>query len=172
MNKAFIPLIAFVALVIVLGVGLTIDPKKVPSPLIDKPAPDFELPRLLADGTISNKDMLGKVWILNVWASWCVACRAEHEIIKYIAKLELVDVIGLNYKDPAADAQSWLFELGNPYTKIAVDLDGRTGINWGVYGVPETFLIDKQGYIRYKHIGPVTAQSLEEELLPEIKKLL
>ncbi len=172
MNKAFIPLIGFVGLVIVLGVGLTIDPKKVPSPLIDKPAPDFNLPHLIQGGEISNKDMLGKVWILNVWASWCVACRAEHEIIKHLASLKLVDIIGLNYKDQAADARSWLFDLGNPYSQIAVDLDGRTGINWGVYGVPETFLIDKKGIIRYKHIGPVTAKSLQEELLPEIKKLL
>ena len=172
MNKAFIPLIGFVVLVVVLGVGLTMDPKKVPSPLIDKPAPAFDLPQLLQGGQIATKDMLGKVWLLNVWASWCVACRAEHEIIKHIAKLKIVDIIGLNYKDKAADARSWLFELGNPYTQIAVDLDGRTGINWGVYGVPETFLIDKQGIIRYKHIGPVTAKSLEQELLPEIKKLL
>ena len=107
-----------------------------------------------------------------MWASWCVACRAEHDVIKQLAKTNLVDIIGLNYKDPAADARSWLFDLGNPYTQIAVDLDGRTGIDWGVYGVPETFLIDKQGYIRYKHTGPVTPESLQNQLLPEIKKLL
>ena len=172
MNKAFVPLIGFVVLVGVLGVGLTIDPKKVPSPLIDKPAPEFDLPQLMQGGKISTKDMLGKVWVLNVWASWCVACRAEHEVIKYLAKSKMVDIIGLNYKDQAGDARSWLFDLGNPYTQIAVDLDGRAGINWGVYGVPETFLIDKLGYIRYKHIGPVTMKSLQEELIPEIKKLL
>lgn len=172
MNKAFIPLIAFVVLVVVLGVGLTIDPKKVPSPLIDKPAPAFELPQLMQSGPISTESMKGKVWVLNVWASWCVACRQEHEVIKHLAKMNLVDVVGLNYKDEPADARSWLFDLGNPYTQIAVDYPGKTGIDWGVYGVPETFLIDKQGYIRYKHIGPVTAKSLNDELIPEIKKLL
>lgn len=171
MNKAFIPLMGFVLLVIVLGIGLTIDPKKVPSVLIDKPAPQFDLPRLMHDGRISNKSMLGKVWVMNVWASWCVACRAEHEVIKNLANMKLVDVIGLNYKDEAADAKSWLFDYANPYTQIAVDYDGRTGINWGVYGVPESFLIDKQGYIRYKHIGPITPESLKNELLPAIKKL-
>lgn len=172
MKKAYIPLAAFAFLIFVLGVGLTIDPKRVPSALIDKPAPAFDLPQLMQSGQISNKDMLGKVWVLNVWASWCLACRAEHEVIKSLAKLKIVDVLGLNYKDKASDARSWLFDLGNPYTQIAVDLDGRTGINWGVYGVPETFLIDKQGYIRYKHIGPITTKSLQQELLPEIKKLL
>lgn len=172
MNKAFIPLIGFVLLVIVLGIGLTIDPKKVPSVLIDKPAPKFDLPHLMQGGRISTESMLGKVWVMNVWASWCVACRAEHEIIKHLADMKIVDIVGLNYKDEAGDARSWLFDFGNPYTQIAVDYDGRTGINFGVYGVPESFLIDKQGYIRYKHIGPVTAESLEKELLPEIKKLL
>jgi len=172
MNKAFYPLIGFVVLVVVLAVGLTIDPKRVPSPLIDKPAPDFNLPMLMQGGNIGKKDMMGKVWILNVWASWCVACRAEHEIIKQISKLNIVEIIGLNYKDEAADARSWLFEYGNPYSKIAVDRDGRTGINWGVYGVPESFLVDKEGIIRYKHIGPVTAESLEKILLPKIKQLL
>jgi len=172
MNKAFYPLIGFVILVVVLAVGLTIDPKRVPSPLIDKPAPEFNLPMLMQGGNIGNKDMLGKVWILNVWASWCVACRAEHEIIKQLSKQNIVEIIGLNYKDEAADARSWLFEFGNPYSKIAVDRDGRTGINWGVYGVPESFLVDKEGIIRYKHIGPVTAESLQKILLPKIKQLL
>ncbi len=172
MNKAFLPLVGFFGLIAVLGIGLTLDPTKVPSVLIDKPAPEFDLPDLMKGDRIGTKDMLGKVWVLNVWASWCVACRAEHEVIKYLAKLDIVEIIGLNYKDKAADARSWLFDLGNPYTRIPADLDGRTGIDWGVYGVPETFLIDKHGYIRYKHIGPITAQSLKQELLPEIKKLL
>ncbi len=172
MKKGYIPLAIFVFLIFVLGVGLTIDPNRVPSVLIDKPAPAFDLPRLMQSGQISTEDMLGKVWVLNVWASWCFACRAEHDVIKSLAKLNIVEILGLNYKDKASDARSWLFDLGNPYTQIAADLDGRTGIDWGVYGVPETFLIDKQGYIRYKHIGPITAKSLQQELLPEIKKLL
>lgn len=172
MNKAFIPLGIFMLLIIVLGIGLTLDPTKVPSVLVDKPAPEFKLPLLMQSGELTNKDMHGKVWLLNVWASWCVACRAEHEVIKSLARLNLIEVVGLNYKDEAADARSWLFELDNPYSKIIVDYDGRTGIDYGVYGVPETFLIDKQGYIRYKHIGPVTQESLNNKLLPLIKTLL
>lgn len=172
MNKAFIPLILFGLLVVLLAVGLGLDPKKVPSPLIDKPAPEFNLKQLMNDQNLNNKDMLGKVWIMNVWASWCVSCRAEHEVIKHLAQSSLVEIIGLNYKDEPADARSWLFDLGNPYSMSMIDYDGKTGINWGVYGVPETFLIDKQGYIRYKHIGPVTIDSLQNELLPEIKKLI
>lgn len=172
MNKAFIPLAIFIALLVLLAVGLGLDPKKVPSPLIDKPAPNFELPRLFSDQTISNESMKGRVWLLNVWASWCVACRAEHEVIKQISASKLVEVVGLNYKDKNADAQSWLFDLGNPYSKVAVDLDGRVGIDFGVYGVPETFLIDQKGIIRAKHIGPVTIESYKSQLLPKIQSLL
>lgn len=171
MKKAFIPLAIFIALVVLLAVGLGLDPKKVPSPLINKPAPDFDLPRLFSDENISKESMKGKVWILNVWASWCVACRSEHEVVKKIAATKIIDIVGLNYKDEKADAQTWLYELGNPYKKVAVDYDGRTGINFGVYGVPESFLIDQQGVIRYKHIGPITTESFKEKLLPRIKQL-
>ncbi|MBL7002938.1 MAG: DsbE family thiol:disulfide interchange protein [Gammaproteobacteria bacterium] len=172
MNKAFIPLGVFIALVALMAVGLGLDPKRVPSALIDKPVPEFALKQLMENETLTNKDMLGKVWILNVWASWCVSCRAEHDVIKKLASYKMVDIIGLNYKDEPGDARRWLFELGNPYTKSIIDYDGRTGIDFGVYGVPETFLIDKQGVIRYKHIGPVTNESLRDELLPEVRKLL
>lgn len=171
--RFLIPLGIFVLLVILLAFGLTQDPKKVPSPLIDKPAPAFTLPRLSnLSETFSPADMAGKVWVLNVWASWCVSCRAEHEIIKQLAATQLVDIVGLDYKDEVVDAKRWLQQLGNPYTLSVVDLEGRAGIDWGVYGVPETFIVGKDGLIKYKHIGPVTAQSLQDEIIPRIKALL
>jgi cytochrome c biogenesis protein CcmG, thiol:disulfide interchange protein DsbE len=168
-----LPLGIFVLLVILLGFGLTQDPKRVPSPLIDKAAPAFQLPVLSNQAEhFSPADMKGKVWLLNVWASWCVSCRAEHEIIKKLSRMKLVDIVGLNYKDEAVDGQRWLQQFGNPYTLSVADFDGRVGIDWGVYGVPETFLIGKDGVIKYKHIGPVTDQSLHDELIPRIKALL
>lgn len=168
-----LPLGIFVALVILLGFGLTQDPKKVPSPLIGKPAPAFNLPVLHQQSVNFSPDHFkGQVWVLNVWASWCVSCRAEHEIITRLAKMDLVNIVGLDYKDEPADGKRWLEQFGNPYTLSVMDLDGRVGIDWGVYGVPETFVIDKDGNIQYKHIGPVTAESLRDELIPAIKALL
>jgi cytochrome c biogenesis protein CcmG, thiol:disulfide interchange protein DsbE len=168
-----LPLGIFVLLVILLGFGLTRDPKEVPSPLIGKAAPAFTLPLLSNQSkTFSPADMAGKVWIMNVWASWCVSCRAEHEIIKRLSRMKLVDIVGLDYKDEPIDGQGWLQQLGNPYTLSISDLKGHAGIDWGVYGVPETFLIGKDGLIKYKHIGPVTAQSLQDEIIPRIKALL
>jgi cytochrome c biogenesis protein CcmG/thiol:disulfide interchange protein DsbE len=156
-----------------LGYGLTLDPKLVPSPLIDKPAPEFSLSMLdAASRKLSTKDMLGQVWVLNVWASWCVSCRAEHAVITELASKNLVSVIGLNYKDESADAIAWLEQFGNPYHASVVDLDGRVGIDWGVYGVPETFVIDADGMIKYKHIGPVTVESLNDIIIPTLKELL
>lgn len=168
-----IPLSIFVLMVGLLGYGLTLDPKKVPSPLIDKPAPAFSLSVLhQPDLKLSQKDMLGQVWVMNVWASWCVSCRAEHEIITRLAKQNLTPIIGLNYKDQSKDAKAWLNQFGNPYMASIVDLDGRVGIDWGVYGVPETFIIGKDGLIKYKHIGPVTQESLDAEVIPMLKQLL
>ncbi len=168
-----IPLGIFVLMVGLLGYGLTLDPKKVPSPLIDKVAPSFTLAELhQPTSQISDKDLLGKVWVLNVWASWCVACRAEHEIITQLAGSNLAPVIGLNYKDAPDEAKRWLKQFGDPYTTSLMDLDGRVGIDWGVYGVPETFIIGKDGLIKYKHIGPVTRESLESEVIPMLKALL
>lgn len=168
-----IPLGIFGLMIVLLGYGLTLDPKKVPSPLIDKPAPVFSLPVLhQPDLKLSKKDMLGQVWVMNVWASWCVSCRAEHAIITQLAKQNLAPVIGLNYKDQSKDAIAWLKQFGNPYMASIVDLDGRVGIDWGVYGVPETFIIGKDGLIKYKHIGPVTQESLEAEVIPMLKQLL
>lgn len=168
-----LPLGVFALLVILLGIGLTMDPKKVPSPLIGKPAPEFTLSRLHHLSTsFSPEDFKGKVWMLNVWASWCVSCRAEHKIITKLANMKLVNIVGLNYKDDPADGKRWLQQFGNPYTLSVVDFDGRTGIDWGVYGVPETFIIGKDGLIKHKHIGPVDAQALNDDIVPLIKTLL
>jgi cytochrome c biogenesis protein CcmG/thiol:disulfide interchange protein DsbE len=168
-----LPLVIFVLMVGLLGYGLRLDPKKVPSPLIDKPAPAFSLAMLDAPSRqLTTADMAGQVWVLNVWASWCVSCRAEHEVITALAKRNLVSVIGLNYKDEPDDATRWLEQFGNPYTASVMDGDGRVGIDWGVYGVPETFIIGADGMIKYKHIGPVTHESLEQKILPILKELM
>jgi cytochrome c biogenesis protein CcmG, thiol:disulfide interchange protein DsbE len=172
MTRYFLPLGVFVLLVLVLGVGLSLDPREVPSPLIGKPAPPFQLPQLQDPGkTLSPKQMVGKVWILNVWASWCTACREEHPVLSEFAKSGLVPVYGLNYKDQRDDAIAWLKRYGDPYRVSLVDTDGRVGIDYGVYGVPETYLIDKRGVIRYKRIGPVTPAILEEKIIPLVAEL-
>ncbi|MDQ7075069.1 MAG: DsbE family thiol:disulfide interchange protein [Gammaproteobacteria bacterium] len=172
MSRYFLPLGVFVLIAFFLGVGLTLDPKEVPSPFIGKPAPEFSLPRLdNAQQNLSPKDMQGQVWLLNVWATWCVSCRAEHALLVDLSRRNLLPIVGLNYKDDNGEAQRWLQRLGNPYYANAVDADGRVAIDWGVYGAPETFVIDKKGIVRYKHIGPVTRQSLNETLLPLIAQL-
>ncbi len=168
-----IPLTIFILMVGLLAYGLGLDPKKVPSPLIDKPAPAFSLARLHApQQQISNKDLLGEVWVLNVWASWCVACRAEHEFVTRLAQMELVKVIGLNYKDRSVDAKGWLQQWGDPYSASLMDTDGRIGIDWGVYGVPETFIVDKRGFIKHKIIGPINQGTLDSEIVPLLRELL
>ena len=173
MNRFVWPLAIFVLMVGLLGYGLSLDPKKVPSPLIDKAAPAFSLVMLEDPAReLSTADLAGQVWVLNVWASWCVSCRAEHEVITSLAERNLVTVVGLKYKDKQDDAKRWLEQFGNPYAVSLIDADGRVGIDWGVYGVPETFVIGPDGKIRYKHIGPVTHESLEAEVLPAIRELL
>ena len=164
------PLIIFAVLVLLLAVGLTLNPRLVPSPLIGKPAPEFELPLLLKQGSFSNKDLIGHVTLVNVWASWCFACRQEHEAVKYLSR-QGVRVIGLNYKDEASDAKQWLAKLGNPYQAIVADRDGRAAIDWGVYGAPETFLIDQQGIIRHKVIGPLSDQEKFDALMTVMQTL-
>ena len=168
--RRFMPLIIFAVLVILLAVGLTLNPRLVPSPLIGKPAPEFELPLLLKQGSFSNKDLIGHVTLVNVWASWCFACRQEHEAVKYLSR-QGVRVIGLNYKDEASDAKQWLAKLGNPYQAIVADRDGRAAIDWGVYGAPETFLIDQQGIIRHKVIGPLSDQEKFDALMTVMQTL-
>ena len=173
MNRFLLPLAVFVVLVGFLAVGLNLDPREVPSPLIGKPAPLFEVPQLEApEKTFSPKEMLGKVWLLNVWASWCVSCRDEHPIlVAYSKKGNIPPVIGLDYKDQRADGGRWLAQFGNPYQLSAFDADGRIGIDYGVYSVPETYLIDKAGVIRYKQIGPITPDVMEKKILPLAREL-
>ena len=167
-----LPLALFAIIVAFLFVGLFRDPREVPSPLIGKPAPAFSLPRLHEpQRTLSNVDMRGQVWLLNVWASWCVSCRVEHPLLVDLAKANLVPVIGLNYKDRREDGLAWLAERGDPYKTSIVDADGRVGIDFGVYGVPETFVIDKAGIIRYKQIGPITVDALKDKILPLVREL-
>jgi cytochrome c biogenesis protein CcmG, thiol:disulfide interchange protein DsbE len=170
--KFIIPLVVFAGLVAFFAVGLTRDPREVPSPFIGKAAPEFKLQQLHdAQATFSPEDMRGKVWLLNVWASWCVSCRVEHPLLVEMSKQHVVPIVGLNYKDKRDDGKQWLARLGNPYAVSAFDVDGLVGIDYGVYGVPETFVIDKQGVIRYKQIGPITPEALEKTILPLVKKL-
>jgi len=168
-----VPLVLFVVLLGFLGVGLNLNPREVPSPLIGKPAPAFKLARLDDPAQqIGREDLLGKVWILNVWASWCVACREEHPIlVDYAKRTGSVPIYGLNYKDQRDDALRWLARFGDPYKASIIDRDGKVGIDYGVYGVPETFVIDKQGQIRFKQIGPVTPEVLRDKIEPLLKKL-
>jgi len=162
----------FVALVALLAIGLRLNPREVPSPLIGKPAPAFDLPLLATpDKRFNEKDMLGQVWILNVWASWCPLCLVEHPVVTRMAQAKLAPIVGLNYKDARDDALPWPARNGNPYQLIAYDGDGRIGIDYGVYGVPETYVIDRKGVIRYKHIGPLTPDVVQQKLEPLLKEL-
>jgi cytochrome c biogenesis protein CcmG/thiol:disulfide interchange protein DsbE len=172
MKRFFIPLAIFVALIAALAIGLNRDPREVPSPLIGKTAPTFRLTQL-ADSAqqFSPADLHGRVWLLNVWASWCVACRSEHPVLMDLAARHLAPVIGLDYKDVGQQAIQTLNQLGNPYVLSAFDADGRVGIDYGVYGVPETFVIDRLGVIRMKFIGPLTPEIVEQKLLPLISEL-
>lgn len=171
-KKALIPLALFAVLVGFLAVGLTRNPREVPSPLIGKPAPAFTAPILHTPQTsLSTQDMLGKVWLLNVWASWCVACQQEHPLLMAYAKQKAIPLVGLDYKDKPNEALAWLAKHGNPYDVAIQDNDGRIGIDFGVYGVPETFLIDQRGKIRLKHIGPLTPEVLRDQILPLVKAL-
>ena len=171
--RSFLPLIIFAVMAIFLGIGLTLNPREVPSPLINKASPAFSLPQLhAADKTLSQTDLVGKVSLFNVWASWCAACRQEHGFLMELYRQNIVPIYGLNYKDKRDDAKHWLIQYGgNPYVASAWDLDGRVGIDWGVYGVPETFVLDKKGTIRYKHIGPLDYQSWSEIIAPIVKQL-
>lgn len=172
MKSRFIPFVIFSLLVIFMGIGLRLDPREVPSPLLGKPAPDFYLPTLNdPKAMLSKQDLLGKVYLLNVWASWCVSCRQEHPLLVEMGHAGLVKIYGLNYKDQREDALRFLTNFGNPYHMVAIDENGRTGIDFGVYGVPESYLIDKKGIIRYKYIGPLTPEKIEGHLLPFVKTL-
>jgi cytochrome c biogenesis protein CcmG/thiol:disulfide interchange protein DsbE len=189
MKKVLIPLVLFIGLVVFLAVGLQRDPREIPSPLINKPAPEFSLFTLDGDAKFSPADMKGKVWMFNVWATWCVACREEHPVLVAFAEKYQVPIVGLSYKEiqPQDEAykapfetklklarersQVWLKRHGNPYVMSVMDLDGRVGIQYGVYGVPETYVIDKEGVIRYKRVGVVTPELLADKILPLIAAL-
>ena len=192
MNRCFWILGGFAALVVLLAIGLKLDPRDVPSPLVGKPAPAFSLNILAApDQKLGPKDMLGKVWLLNVWASWCVSCRQEHPILVEFSRNGQVPLVGLSYKEVRGDggfdmdkisaddektlafqrANSWLATHGNPYTLNVMDLDGRVGIDYGVYGVPETYVIDKAGIIRMKHTGPINPDVLNKKIMPLLAEL-
>ena len=171
-KKLLIPLALFVVLFAFLLVGLGLNPREVPSPLVGKPAPEFRLAKLhTPEQQLGTADLRGQVYLLNVWASWCVACRVEHPLLVELAKSKVVPIVGLNYKDKPEEGIAWLKQHGDPYTVSVVDRDGRVGIDWGVYGVPETFIVDKAGVIRYKHIGPVDASAIENRIVPLVREL-
>lgn len=172
MKAKLIPLVIFLVLAIFLGIGLTLDPKLIPSPLIGKPVPNFTLEKL-SDATqlAESKKIFTEPTLLNVWASWCAACRQEHPVLMSLSKSSDIPIIGLNYKDQRSDAKNWLKRYGNPYKLNIYDNKGRTGIDLGVYGVPETFVVDKKGIIQYKHVGPITPEVLKQEILPLIATL-
>ena len=167
-----LPVVLLLGIAVLFAVGLRHDPSVVPSVLIDKPVPDFDLPPLL-DGKpgLATADLKSKVALVNVFASWCIPCRIEHPLFMRLAEEGEVPIFGINYKDAPADAQRWLAELGDPYARIGADRDGRAGIEWGVYGVPETFVVDGTGTIRFKQIGPLTAEVLEQTILPLVREL-
>lgn len=172
MKRYLLPLAIFALLLGFLGVGLRLDPREVPSPFIGKPAPGFSAQRLEdQDALLTPAELQGKVWLLNVWASWCASCRIEHPVLMAFARSSAVPLVGLNYKDKRADGLAWLRAHGNPYLTSAYDHDGRIGIDYGVYGVPETFVIDRRGIIRLKHVGPLTEKVLAEKIRPLLAEL-
>lgn len=167
-----VPLALFIVLVLFLFVGLRRDPHEVPSPLVNKPAPAFRLPRLQEPAkTFSAEEMRGKVWLINFWGTWCIACREEHPMLVEYAKQNAIPIYGVDYKDERSAALKWLDEFGDPYTATAFDVDGRISIDYGVYGAPESFLIDRNGVIRFKQIGPVTPDVWEQKILPLARQL-
>lgn len=170
--RFMIPLGIFFVMCLFLAIGLKLDPRNVPSPLIGKPVPAFSLPLVQTpERLVSQEDFRGEVTLFNVWSSWCVACRQEHALLVALAGRKLVSIVGLNYKDERDAAMDWLARLGNPYRYSVFDAEGKTGIELGVYGVPETFVVDRKGVIRYKQIGPITEAVLEGTLLPLIRQL-
>lgn len=170
--SAYLPLLAFLGVVVLFGIGLTLNPREIPSPLIGRPLPVFDLPPVKGrNAGLSSADLKGEVSLVNVFASWCTACRAEHPLLMGLKQSGVVPIHGLNYKDMPADAEKWLSELGDPYTRTGADINGRVGIEWGVYGVPETFVIDRDGRIAYKHIGALTPEALRNKIIPLINEL-
>lgn len=171
-SRYLVPLLVFCGLAVALAIGLTLNPREIPSTLIGSPVPEFDLPPVQGRTLgLSSRDLRGEVSLVNVFASWCVECRVEHPIFMRLQSEGVVPIHGLNYKDRPEDASRWLDGLGDPYTRTGADVDGRVGIEWGVYGVPETFIVDRSGTIRYKHIGAVSPEVLRETILPMIEEL-
>lgn len=168
--KTSVPLVLFIGLSVVLWQGLSLDPREIPSPMINKSVPEFDLPGLGETG-LKKQDLKGQVSLLNVFASWCAACRYDHVVLQQITEQDHISIFGLNYKDSPADARLWLQKLGNPYKKIGVDIEGRVAIDFGVYGTPQTFVIDKKGRIRYKRVGIMELSLWKEKVLPLVRKL-
>lgn len=176
MIKRLLPLLAFIALAVLLGAGVLMnsgkDTSAIPSPLVGKPAPEFKLPVLGEPGRVVSKaDLLGQPYLLNVWGSWCPACRDEHPVITELARRGDIRVIGYDYKDTPEDAQRWLQQFGNPYALILEDAEGKAALDWGIYGAPETFLVDAQGVIRWKFVGPLTPEVVRDQLDPALEAL-
>lgn len=173
MMSRLLPLLAFIALAVLLFVGVRMnsgkDTSAIPSPLIGKQAPALNLPELnMPQQSIGLQDLKGRAFVLNIWGSWCVSCRIEHPIITEMAKSGVI-VVGYNYKDSAEDARAWLNQFGNPYALIIQDEDGKAALDWGIYGAPETFVIDAQGIVRFKHVGPITSEIVQNKILPLLK---
>ena len=172
MTWRLLPPVVFLCLAALLAVGLNLDPREVPSPLVGKSAPAFSLPKLHSpDQAAKPQDLRGETWLLNVWASWCVSCRAEHHLLVRLAEQHGAKIVGLNYKDQPEDAKQWLNQRGDPYVFSALDSEGKAGLDWGVYGVPETFVIDAAGVIRHKHIGPLDEENIRRDILPLLARL-
>ena len=168
----YIPLLVFLVMAVFFAIGLTMNPRDIPSPLIGKPVPEFSLPPVKGRTLgLASADLRGQVSLVNVFASWCVACREEHPLLMGLRDKGVVPIHGLNYKDKPDDAQAWLDQLGDPYTRTGADISGRVAIDWGVYGVPETFVIDRDGRIVHKHIGAITPEALRDTIMPIINKL-
>lgn len=168
----YIPLLVFLVMAVFFAIGLTMNPKDIPSPLIGKPVPEFSLPPVMGRTLgLSSTDLRGQISLVNVFASWCVACREEHPVLMGLRDTGIVPIHGINYKDKPEDAQAWLRQLGDPYTRTGADISGRVGIDWGVYGVPETYVIDRAGRIAHKHIGPISPEVLRDTIMPIIYKL-
>lgn len=169
--RFLIPLAVFVAIGVFGYLGLQRDPREIPSPLIGRAAPDFALPLLAQpERTWSPQAMRGQVWLLNVWGSWCPGCKVEHPLLNELARRKLVPIVGIAWKDAPENAAGWLAKFGDPYAVTVLDLAGRVAIDWGVYGAPETFLIDKAGIVRFKHVGPLTTDVIEGRLLPAVRE--
>jgi cytochrome c biogenesis protein CcmG/thiol:disulfide interchange protein DsbE len=167
-----VPLLLFIGIGVFLAAGLTLNPREIPSALLGKAVPEFSLPPVRGRTLgLATADLQGQVSLVNVFASWCAACREEHPLLMQVGRDKLVPIYGLNYKDQPADAARWLDDLGDPYTRTGADLDGRVAIDWGVYGVPETFVVDARGTIAYKHIGAITPAVWKQTLLPLIRQL-